>query len=141
MRKMSTTSESESYTSYQSDSCTGMTDDEVSALKYRRMRDLNNEASKRCRENRKQKKVKESEELDNLLRKNENLKHIVRRMEAKVALLKRKFLERVENPGLEIAAARRREVGQRLNISPDIIGSLMASTPTNLPDINSLWSS
>ena len=118
-----------------------MTDDEVSALKYRRMRDLNNEASKRCRENRKQKKVKESEELDNLLRKNENLKHIVRRMEAKVALLKRKFLERVENPGLEIAAARRREVGQRLNISPDIIGSLMASTPTNLPDINSLWSS
>ena len=140
MRKVSTTSESESYTSYASDSTTGMTDDEVSALKYRRMRDLNNEASKRCRENRKQKKVKETEELDNLIAKNEKLKQIVRRMEAKVAFLKRKFLERVENPGREIAAARRREVGQRLNISPDIIGSLMTSTPSNPPDINSFWS-
>merc|ERR1712170_96774 len=39
---------------YQSDSASGLTDDEVSALKYRRMRDLNNEASRRCRENRKQ---------------------------------------------------------------------------------------
>merc|ERR1711902_402961 len=40
---------------YQSDSASGLTDDEVSALKYRRMRDLNNEASRRCRENRKMK--------------------------------------------------------------------------------------
>merc|ERR1712107_517282 len=47
-RKSTTTSESEFV--YCSDSASGMTDDEVSALKYRRMRDLNNEASKRCRE-------------------------------------------------------------------------------------------
>merc|ERR1712107_40455 len=52
-RKSTTTSESEFV--YCSDSASGMTDDEVSALKYRRMRDLNNEASKRCRENRKSK--------------------------------------------------------------------------------------
>jgi len=84
---------------------------------------------------------KANQELDNLVEKNEKLKLTVRRLEAKVALLKRKFLERVENPGREIAAARRREVGRRLQISPDIIGSLMASTPTILPDINSLWSS
>ena len=42
---LSTASTSDSETSL-------LTDDEVSALKYRRMRDLNNEASRRCRDRR-----------------------------------------------------------------------------------------
>merc|ERR1712107_717463 len=52
------------------------TDDEVSALKYRRMRDLNNEASKRCRENRKSKLGNAEAELRNLYEKNLQLRKL-----------------------------------------------------------------
>jgi len=143
MRKVSTTSDSESYTSYHSDSTT-LTDDEVSALKYRRMRDLNNEASKRCREARKKKKESTLAELEALQEKNTKLRMIVQKLETRVNLLKQKFLSQVEQPGQQIAAARRRAMGQQLNIDPDIIGSLMTSSSLSsnimLPDVNSLWS-
>ena len=143
MRKVSTTSDSESYTSYHSDSTT-LTDDEVSALKYRRMRDLNNEASKRCREARKKKKESTLAELEALQEKNTKLRMIVQKLETRVNLLKQKFLSQVEQPGQQIAAARRRAMGQQLNIDPDIIGSLMTSSSSSsnimLPDVNSLWS-
>ena len=57
-RRTSTTSASDSdLVSCSESSVSGMTEDEISALKYRRMRDLNNEASKRCRQNRKRKQV------------------------------------------------------------------------------------
>ena len=68
-RKSSATSDSDlsfSAPAYHSDSASGLTDEEVSALKYRRMRDLNNEASRRCRENRKQKKGEAEAELNAL---------------------------------------------------------------------------
>ena len=123
---------------------TTLTDDEVSALKYRRMRDLNNEASKRCREARKKKKESTLAELEALQEKNTKLRMIVQKLETRVNLLKQKFLSQVEQPGQQIAAARRRAMGQQLNIDPDIIGSLMTSSSSSsnimLPDVNSLWS-
>merc|ERR1711902_310633 len=70
---------------YQSDSASGLTDDEVSALKYRRMRDLNNEASRRCRENRKAKLGDAEAELEALRRKNITLKQTVQELETKVS--------------------------------------------------------
>jgi len=142
-RKSSTTtctSESDMASSYMSDSASGLTDDEVSALKYRRMRDLNNVASKRCRENRKHKMESAEAELQNLLDKNVHLHETVNLLEAKVSKLKSLFLARMSNPGREIANARIRRMGQTLSISPEFVGSLMGSSSNMLPDVNSFWS-
>ena len=136
-RKLSTC---ESDVTHYSDSASGMTDDEVSALKYRRMRDLNNEASKRCRENRKQKMETAEHELNQLQERNIQLKETLSLIETRVAKLKSSFLRLVQNPGHEIAAARRRQLGQRLNIDPDIVGAFMNSNSNVLPDVNSFWS-
>lgn len=141
MRKRSTTTSDSEFT-YCSDSASGMTDDEVSALKYRRMRDLNNEASKRCRENRKSKLENAETELRNLYEKNLQLKETVAHYEAMVARLKSKFLRKVQNPSQEIAFARRRQVSenQSVIIKPEIIGSMMSSRSTKVPDVNTFWS-
>ena len=142
-RKSSTTtctSESDMASSYMSDSASGLTDDEVSALKYRRMRDLNNVASKRCRENRKHKMESAEMELQNLLDKNVHLHETANLLEAKVSKLKSLFLARMSNPGREIANARIRRMGQTLSISPEFVGSLMGSSSNMLPDVNSFWS-
>ena len=48
----------------------GLNDEEISSIKYRRMRDLNNAASKRFRENKKQEKEKIELELKSLKEKN-----------------------------------------------------------------------
>merc|ERR1712213_294535 len=139
-RKSTTTSESEFV--YCSDSASGMTDDEVSALKYRRMRDLNNEASKRCRENRKSKLGNAEAELRNLYEKNLQLKETVAHYESMVARLKSKFLQRVQNPSQEIAFARRRQMSQSQSviIKPEIIGSMMSSNSAKAPDVDTFWS-
>merc|ERR1712213_156107 len=139
-RKSTTTSESEFV--YCSDSASGMTDDEVSALKYRRMRDLNNEASKRCRENRKSKLGNAEAELRNLYEKNLQLKETVAHYESMVARLKSKFLQRVQNPSQEIALARRRQMSQSqlVIIKPEIIGSMMSSNSVEAPDVDTFWS-
>ena len=139
-RKSTTTSESEFI--YCSDSASGMTDDEVSALKYRRMRDLNNEASKRCRENRKSKLGNAEAELRNLYEKNLQLKETVAHYESMVARLKSKFLQRVQNPSQEIAFARRRQMSQSQSviIKPEIIGSMMSSNSVEAPDVDTFWS-
>jgi len=141
MRKRSTTT-SESEFTYCSDSASGMTDDEVSALKYRRMRDLNNVASKRCRENRKSKLENAETELSNLYEKNLQLKETVAHYEAMVARLKSKFLRKVQNPSQEIAFARRKQMTQNQSviIKPEIIGSMMSSNSTKVPDVNTFWS-
>jgi len=142
-RKSSTTtctSESDMASSYMSDSASGLTDDEVSALKYRRMRDLNNVASKRCRENRKHKMETAEMELQNLLDKNVHLHETANLLEAKVSKLKSLFLARMSNPGREIANARIRRMGQTLSINPEFVGSLMSSSSNTLPDVNSFWS-
>ena len=123
-----------------SDSASGLTDDEVSALKYRRMRDLNNVASKRCRENRRIKMEKSETELKDLLEKNIHLKETVNLLETKVSKLKTIFLSRMSNPGREIAKARVRRMGNTLSISPEFVGSLMSSRSNLMPDVNSFWS-
>jgi len=126
---------------YQSDSASGLTDDEVSALKYRRMRDLNNEASRRCRENRKAKLGDAEAELDALRQKNITLKQTVQELETKVSRLKRKFLITVKQPSREIALARQRQLGQSLTISPDMVGTFITSDSDIKPELDAFWSS
>merc|ERR1711982_317527 len=60
--------------------------------KYRKMRHQNNEASKRCRTNRKRKSQELEEELTELERKNVVLRAKMDSMEREVKLLKKKFL-------------------------------------------------
>merc|ERR1712012_853612 len=60
--------------------------------KYRKMRHQNNEASKRCRANRKRKSQEWEEELTELERKNVVLRAKMDSMEREVKLLKKKFL-------------------------------------------------
>merc|ERR1711902_247866 len=60
--------------------------------KYRKMRDQNNEASKRCRANRKRKHQEMEDELIELERKNVVLKEKMDSMEREVKLLKKKLL-------------------------------------------------
>jgi len=50
-----------------------LTSDQLKSLKYRRSRDLNNEASKRCRKNRKEKQNKKEQECEELAEKNREL--------------------------------------------------------------------
>jgi len=126
---------------YQSDSASGLTDEGVSALKYRRMRDLNNEASRRCRENRKTKQGDAEAELDALRQKNITLKQNVHDLESKVSRLKRKFLVSVKQPSREIALARQRQLGQSLAISPDMVGTFMAPDADTKPELDAFWSS
>jgi len=66
--------------------------------KYRRMRDLNNEASKRCRQNRKNKFIAVEIEMEYLEEKNKELKFKVRKMEEIVSTLKKKFISDIANP-------------------------------------------
>merc|ERR1712147_300663 len=65
-----------------------LTEDE----KYRRMRDQNNEASKRCRANRKRKHQETDEELERLQQRNVVLRAQMDQMEREVKELKSKFL-------------------------------------------------
>jgi len=65
-----------------------LTEDE----KYRRMRDQNNEASKRCRANRKRKHQEADEELERLQQRNVVLRAQMDQMEREVKELKSKFL-------------------------------------------------
>ena len=101
--------------------------EDIAALKYRRMRDLNNEASKRCRENRKLRLGSAEADLRHQAERNLQLKAAVRALEARVARLKRVFLTNIQNPSAEIASARRR-LGQSLRISPDFVGSFALSS-------------
>lgn len=73
-------------------------EDEVKEAKYRRMRDLNNVASKRCRQNRKKKQSNQEEVAEALERKNMELKLRVGQMEELLERLKSKFVEKVANP-------------------------------------------
>jgi hypothetical protein len=131
---------SDSEYAYVSDSGGLLTDDEVSALKYRRMRDLNNEASKRCRQTRKEKMASEEAELNALTEKNKKLKAALSKMETQAIEMKGKFLTEIRNPSTKIAIARRQMIGSRLGYDSNIIGSLMDTESDQLPDIHSFWS-
>jgi len=99
-----------------------LTEDEASAQKFRRMRDLNNEASRRCRENRKLKQEEAERELTELLVINQERKRIVAEMEKQVKEMKAKILQDVSGGQL---LQRRLSPGQQ------------NSTP---PDFGSMWS-
>lgn len=70
-----------------------LTENEASAQKFRRMRDLNNEASRRCRENRKLKQQDAERELLELMVINKEKKRIVAEMEKEVQEMKKKILK------------------------------------------------
>jgi len=66
-----------------------LSEEEQKLVKYRRMRDLNNAASKRCRVNRKLKFDRQEQEVDRLQTKNVTLKAEVENLEAKVEKAKK----------------------------------------------------
>jgi len=66
----------------------GLTKEQRQALKYRRMRDLNNEASRKCRKARKAKANKAEALLDEEQNKNENLRAKKQKMEADIKDIK-----------------------------------------------------
>merc|ERR1712150_206497 len=68
--------------------------------RYRRMRDLNNVASQRCRLKRKQKMHSALEELKNEEEKNEQLTIKVRVLEDQVRDLKKLFINKISNPSI-----------------------------------------
>ena len=61
-----------------------LTNDQLRSLKYRRSRDMNNEASRRCRKNRKEKQNKKEQECEELPEKNRELTEHVVDMETEV---------------------------------------------------------
>ncbi len=73
-------------------------EDCVKEQKYRRMRDLNNLASKRCRQNRKRKLEAVEEEEHRLKIRNGELKMRCRHLEDLVGKMKRQFIAKVTNP-------------------------------------------
>jgi len=66
----------------------GLTGDKLKAAKYRRARDLNNEASKRCRQNRKEKQQTKERECQELAEKNRELTVKMHEMEAELEAMK-----------------------------------------------------
>ena len=129
-------STSESEFSHVSDS-TDLTDDEVSASKYRRMRDLNNEASRRCRDRRRMKQQKMATELDEQRNKNLILKEKCDILELKTRKIKNYILKSFKNPQLEIAMAHQRRIFGETPISSENIG--IFSDPKDLPDVDCSW--
>jgi len=102
--------------------------------KYRRMRDLNNEASKRCRQNRKNKFIAVEIEMEYLEEKNKELKFKVRKMEEIVATLKKKFISDIANPKQR---AKREIVAADLVPVPQNMGLVQTTETeqTNFPDL------
>ena len=72
-----------------------LTEQERAEWRYRRSRDLNNVASKRCRENRKQRQIDMEEEAEQLISKNLKLKQRLLDLEAKVRRMKEYYLTNV----------------------------------------------
>ena len=130
----SSVSTSESEFSQLSDS-TDLTDDEAS--KYRRMRDLNNEASRRCRDRRRMKQQNMVAELDEQRNKNLILKKKCDILELKVRKIKNYILKSFKNPQLEIALAHQRRIFGEASISSENIG--IFSDPKDLPEVDCSW--
>eukprot|EP00095_Tigriopus_kingsejongensis_P010272 maker-scaffold494_size155699-snap-gene-0.20 protein:Tk10272 transcript:maker-scaffold494_size155699-snap-gene-0.20-mRNA-1 annotation:"hypothetical protein" len=72
--------------------------EDIQEAKYRRMRDLNNEASKRCRQNRKHKSEKLGSEEEQLELRQRQLKLRCQQLEDVVRELKRRFIDQVARP-------------------------------------------
>merc|ERR1719336_3071554 len=64
---------------------------ELTSLKYRRMRDLNNEASRKCRENRKKKAANADVDMEREMEKNRQLKATLEKMSKQKDMLAKKL--------------------------------------------------
>lgn len=112
---------------------TELTDSEgASAQKYRRMRDLNNEASRRCRENRKTKQQLADIEVQMLEARNRELKSILAQHEAKVKKLKMMIMTEVRQSSVTASTAPTIQ-------EPNLLEQLLQGASENLPDPNSTW--
>jgi hypothetical protein len=81
-----------------STSSSSFSDGTRSSNKYRRMRDLNNEASQRCRQTRKRKMKNMEVDEEELMARNEVLKVRCAKMESLVERLKKQFIQKVAKP-------------------------------------------
>jgi len=95
-----------------------LTEDEASAQKFRRMRDLNNEASRRCRENRKLKQEEAERELQELMVINQERRRMVAEMERQVQEMKARILQDVS--GSSRLLQQRSPPGQQNNSPPNL---------------------
>jgi len=92
-RRITSGEESDTTAVYYSTDEGSLTEAEAEKMRYRRMRDLNNEASKRCRENRKGKFAQLEEQRDTLMVRNQALRKRLSTLEANVRKLKSFYLE------------------------------------------------
>jgi len=114
-----------------------LTEGEVSALKYNRMRQLNNESSRRCRQNKKLRQELLQKELQDQTVQHVLLKERCEALETKVRNMKRFILKHFKDPQKEIEMARKRIIfGDKIN--DDILGRIVVTK--DLPDISSIWS-
>ena len=114
-----------------------LTEGEVSALKYNRMRQLNNESSRRCRQNKKLRQELLQKELQDQTVQHVLLKERCEALETKVKNMKRFILKHFKDPQKEIEMARKRIIfGDKIN--DDILGRIVVTK--DLPDISSIWS-
>jgi len=114
-----------------------LTEGEVSALKYNRMRQLNNESSRRCRQNKKLRQELLQKELQDQTVQHVLLKERCEALETKVRNMKRFILKHFKDPQKEIEMARKRIIfGDKIN--DDILGRIVVTKDP--PDISSIWS-
>ena len=114
-----------------------LSEGEVSALKYNRMRQLNNESSRRCRQNKKLRQELLQKELQDQTVQHALLKERCEALETKVRNMKRFILKHFKDPQKEIEMARKRIIfGDKIN--DDILGRIVVTK--DLPDISSIWS-
>ena len=114
-----------------------LTEGEVSALKYNRMRQLNNESSRRCRQNKKLRQELLQKELQDQTVQHVLLKERCEALETKVKNMKRFILKHFKDPQKEIEMARKRIIfGDKIN--DDILGRIVVTKDP--PDISSIWS-
>jgi len=90
--------------------------------KYRRMRDLNNDASKRCRHNRKLKIKDLLEEEKMLAEKNEELKMKLNVMQEQVEALKKLFLHKIANPTSQATGSNRDQITMEFDVDDFVNG-------------------
>ena len=114
-----------------------LTEDELSAHKYNRIRRLNNESSRRCRLNKKLQQNLLLKELEDQTVQHAILKERCEALESKVKNMKTFIVKHFKDPQREIAMARQRIIfGDKMN--DDILSRIVL--PKDLPDISSIWS-
>merc|ERR1719411_1771567 len=114
-----------------------LTEGEVFAQKYNRIRRLNNESSRRCRLKKKLQQDLLQKELDNQTVHHAILMERCEALESKVRSMKTFILKHFKDPQKEIAMARKRIIfGDKIN--DDILRGIVVTR--DLPDISSIWS-